>query len=145
MFLDASAIVAILNQEADAGALVDCIERATTSPIVSPLVRFEAVLALAKARAGGKKPSPEAIAQAALSVQLFLQAVDAEEMPITGEIGRTAVAASARYGKVVGHPAALNFGDCFAYACAMDRVVPLLFNGEDFSQTDVVPALGRDG
>ena len=141
MFLDASAIVAILNDEADADALVDCIDRSEQSPIVSPLVRFEAILSLTKARAKGGRPSAAAIAQATLSVQLFLQAVEAEEIAITAEIGRAAVAASARYGKVVGHPADLNFGDCFAYACALEKLVPLLFKGDDFSQTDVVPAL----
>ena len=90
----------------------------------------------------GGRPSAAAIAQATLSVQLFLQAVSAEEIAITAEIGRAAVATSARYGKVVGHPADLNFGDCFAYACAMEKLVPLLFKGDDFSQTDIVSALG---
>lgn len=36
------------------------------------------------------------------------------------------------------HPAALNFGDCFAYALAMQRAEPLLFKGDDFTLTDVV-------
>jgi len=35
------------------------------------------------------------------------------------------------------HPAALNFGDCFSYALAVARGVPLLFVGDDFSKTDV--------
>jgi len=39
------------------------------------------------------------------------------------------------------HPAGLNFGDCFAYALAKSTGEPLLFKGEDFRQTDVVPAL----
>jgi ribonuclease VapC len=45
------------------------------------------------------------------------------------------------YGKGSGHPAQLNFGDCFAYALARDRAEPLLFKGNDFSQTDVRSAL----
>ena len=39
------------------------------------------------------------------------------------------------------HPAGLNFGDCFAYALSVDKGEPLLFKGDDFSQTDVRPAL----
>lgn len=42
-----------------------------------------------------------------------------------------------RYGKGSGHPAKLNFGDCFAYALAASLDAPLLFKGEDFAQTDV--------
>jgi ribonuclease VapC len=39
------------------------------------------------------------------------------------------------------HPAGLNFGDCFAYALAKERDLPLLFKGEDFPQADLRPAL----
>ena len=46
-----------------------------------------------------------------------------------------------RYGKGSGHGARLNFGDCFAYALAKSRNVPLLFIGDDFSQTDIASAL----
>jgi ribonuclease VapC len=42
-----------------------------------------------------------------------------------------------RYGRIVGHKAALNFGDCFAYACARAYRAPLLYKGEDFSHTDL--------
>jgi uncharacterized protein with PIN domain len=46
------------------------------------------------------------------------------------------------YGRGTGHPARLNFGDCFAYALAKERNEPLLFKGDDFSQTDI-PLVGR--
>ena len=49
---------------------------------------------------------------------------------------RVAVAAHARYGKGR-HPARLNLGDCFAYACARVHGVPLLYVGDDFPQTDI--------
>ena len=45
------------------------------------------------------------------------------------------------FGKGSGHPAQLNFGDCFAYALARDRGEPLLFKGNDFSHTDITPAI----
>ncbi len=57
-------------------------------------------------------------------------------VPITAEIGRMAVEAFARFGRG-NHPARLNLGDCFAYACARNLGVPLLFKGTDFSQTDI--------
>ena len=54
---------------------------------------------------------------------------------------RMAIDANLRYGRGSGHPAQLNFGDCFAYALARSRNLPLLFKGDDFIHTDVVPAL----
>ena len=55
------------------------------------------------------------------------------------EIGRTAIKAFDRFGRGR-HPARLNMGDCFAYACAKTLAVPLLFKDDDFSQTDVAIA-----
>ncbi len=46
-----------------------------------------------------------------------------------------------RFGKGSGHKAQLNFGDCMAYALAKQQNQPLLFKGNDFSQTDIEPAL----
>ena len=47
------------------------------------------------------------------------------------------------YGKGNGHPAQLNFGDLFSYALAKSRGLPMLFKGDDFSQTDVINARSR--
>lgn len=63
----------------------------------------------------------------------------AQIIPITAEIGTLAVEASRLYGRGR-HKADLNFGDCFAYACARSRGVPLLFKGEDFIHTDIEAA-----
>lgn len=60
--------------------------------------------------------------------------------PSTAEI-EAAYAAFITYGKGSGHPAALNFGDLFSYALAKVRGLPLLFKGDDFSQTDLIPAV----
>ncbi len=54
--------------------------------------------------------------------------------------GRAAYPAFVTFGKGSGHPAGLNFGDLFGYALAKVRDLPLLFKGNDFSQTDIVPA-----
>lgn len=56
------------------------------------------------------------------------------------EEARIAVAASRGYGKGSGHPAQLNFGDCLVYRAARSRDLPLLFTGNDFALTDIVPA-----
>jgi ribonuclease VapC len=53
-----------------------------------------------------------------------------------------ATAALTRFGRGRGHPAQLNFGDCLAYAVAKVHGVPLLFKGNDFSETDLVSASG---
>jgi len=53
----------------------------------------------------------------------------------------TAFNAFVTYGKGSGHPAGLNFGDVFSYALAKTRHLPLLFKGEDFSKTDIRPAI----
>ena len=60
-------------------------------------------------------------------------------VPITAEIGRGALSAFERYG-TGRHPAALNMGDCFAYACARQLDMPLLFKGDDFPLTDITVA-----
>ena len=141
MFIDASAVVAILNGEPEGEALISCIESASEPMMFSPLVRFEAIVSLAKARTHGVKPKAETLARASAAVDLFFEEIGATEIGVTPEIGRLAVDASARYGKIVGHPAALNFGDCFAYAHARAFQQMLLFIGGDFSKTDIQSAL----
>jgi ribonuclease VapC len=61
--------------------------------------------------------------------------------PVTERQARIAREAYRDFGKGSGHAAQLNFGDCFAYALAKDRMEPLLFKGGDFRHTDVRPAL----
>ena len=57
--------------------------------------------------------------------------------PVTEAQDRIARRAYADFGKASGHPAKLNFGDCFAYALAKAKREPLLFKGDDFAATDV--------
>src|SRR5437016_4154049 len=61
--------------------------------------------------------------------------------PVTDKHARLGRAAYRDFGKGSGHPAQLNFGDCFAYALARESGEPLLFKGRDFTYTDVTPAL----
>ncbi len=62
-----------------------------------------------------------------------------EIIPVTAAQARIARRAHQRFGKGP-HLAGLNFGDCFAYALAKARDLPLLFTGEGFARTDIVPA-----
>ena len=108
---------------------------------MSPLVKLEASVALGRQKAAAKgtnfKPSPELLRQAQGAVDAFVEDLDAEEVAITPEVGRLALGAAAVYGKAVGHPADLNFGDCFAYGCAKLLAAPLVYKGKDFARTDL--------
>lgn len=137
MFIDASAIVAILNREPDADALVQRIEAHNGDRFVSPLVRFETTAALARSRSGTRHPTPEQFAEAEAITNAFCASIEAKDITITPTIGDKALLAGRTYGKFVGHEADLNFGDCYAHACATAYRVPLLYKGNDFSKTDL--------
>ena len=72
-------------------------------------------------------------------VEDFLRLAKIEVVAMPAEARREAIRAHVRYGKGR-HPAALNFGDCFAYACARHARSPLLYKGDDFSRTDIEAA-----
>ena len=134
MFVDASAIVAILTREAEADALADVLEGAR-SPITSPIAIFEAALGICRKRHAS-------VGEAEADVREFLEVADIRAVPITEREAATALAAFSRYGKGRGHPAQLNLGDCFAYAIAKNHRTALLFEGEDFDKTDIAVAAG---
>jgi ribonuclease VapC len=142
MFLDASAIVAILAQESDADDLLSRIESRPTACYYSALSAYESIISLSRILTnlsdGPEAPiRPATIERTQQQVMGFLAVLEAEEIIIGGTALNRALAATRAYGKHVAHPARLNFGDCFAYACAKDSGIPLLFKGNDFSQTDV--------
>jgi ribonuclease VapC len=138
MFLDASAIVAIFNHEPERKALLQTLERSATAILYSPLSRFEAVVSLARSRAGPhQSATPAAIDAVRAGVDLFLSEVGASSLDLTESIGTGALTAAQTYGRAVGHPASLNLGDCFAYACAKDAKVGLIYKGNDFFRTDL--------
>jgi ribonuclease VapC len=83
------------------------------------------------------RPTPEIVAAARDLVDDLVAELGAKEITISASIGDKAVDAAMTYGKAVGHPADLNFGDCFAYACAKACGVGLIYKGDDFAQTDL--------
>lgn len=140
MFLDASAIAAVLLGEDDGPALLKAMEGARGKLRFSPVVRLESVLALVRARVTkrGKGPATaEDFEKAAALFDDLMNALDAYEVLITTGIGNEAIKALSLYGKMVGHPAQLNMGDALAYACAKAYHAPLLYKGNDFAQTDM--------
>lgn len=72
--------------------------------------------------------------------EALMQIFDVKIIAVDERLARLSLDAHSSFGKGV-HPAGLNFGDCFAYALAKDLDCPLLFVGNDFSQTDIVSAL----
>ena len=131
MFVDASAIVAILVLEDDGPALEVRLGQAH-SIHASAVAMYEAVLGIARIL-------NVSVAAAQAEVDNFIAETGAQVIPITAEIGREAIRAFERFGRGR-HPARLNMGDCFAYACARALGVPLLFKGDDFSLTDIAVA-----
>jgi len=128
MFIDASAIVAILVGEPPAPDLLARLER---EPVLftSALAVFEAALAIARL----KRVAPEA---ALADIAEFVDSARVACVAIDFATAEAAVAAHARYGKGR-HPADLNMGDCFSYAAAKQLGTPLLYVGDDFAATDL--------
>ena len=126
--VDASALVAIAELEPDAPDLLQAIAD-TESAVISPVNATEAGIVLLSR---GRFQSPEGFRnwRSTIAVDLSLEAPDEQAV----------LAAFLRYGKGR-HPARLNIGDCFAYALAKRLGAPLLYRGDDFSQTDIRSAL----
>jgi ribonuclease VapC len=138
MFLDASAIVAILNREPGFESLLERVRTGPTPLCYSPLSRFEAVTALARGRAGKhRSATKEDIVAFGNIVDAFLADLGAKGVDLTAAVGFAAQEAAQTYGRCVGHPAGLNLGECFAYAAAKAAGVGLLYKGTDFAQTDL--------
>lgn len=131
MFADASALTAILLKEPDEASLVARMQ-AHALRVTSPLAVWETVMAVSRGLG-------LSIAMAEVAVEDFLKVTQIEVRPVLAEVRHLAVEAQARFGKGR-HPAALNFGDCFAYACARHARVPMLYKGDDFSLTDIEAA-----
>ncbi len=125
MVLDTSALIAILSGEPEQEAFIHAIERADVR-LLSAATLLEASIVI-EARYG---------AAGAHHLDRLLERADVEIVPVDGEQASAARSAWQRFGKGR-HPTALNFGDCFPYALAVTRGEPLLFKGNDFSQTDV--------
>jgi len=140
MFIDASAILAVIKKEPEAELFAEKIKNATKI-CASAMSRYEAVVGLATAsRKAGQRISAKAIADAVSMVDDFFEIFDIRIIPIDEREAKEAIEAFANYGKGTGHRAQLNMGDCFSYGVAKSHKLPLLFKGSDFIHTDIKKA-----
>jgi ribonuclease VapC len=129
MVLDTSALLAILLDEPGRRAFTEAIERAGRCAVSAATVVEVSMILESRHGAGGVRAFDRLVAAAGVAV-----------VPVDATQADAAREAFRQYGKGR-HPAALNFGDCFAYALARTRGEPLLFKGGDFALTDLRPGL----
>jgi len=129
MVVDTSVIVAIARREPEALAFSKMLEE-TRGKLMAVPTYLECVFVLA-----GIAPT-KGLA--------FLQGIVSDTLitlvPFGEQELEAAIEARVKFSRGSGHAAKLNFGDCFAYALAKTRNVPLLFKGDDFIHTDIEPA-----
>lgn len=128
LVIDTSALVALLEDESEAPVLRQALSGDATR-LISTVSLLEATCVLGARRGPG----------AVLELSLFLSEFDLRPVPFDPEQLSIAQRAWLVYGRGR-HPAKLNFGDCASYALAQSRSEPLLFIGNDFSQTDILIA-----
>jgi ribonuclease VapC len=126
MIVDTSALIAILRQEPDHSALEKILDEADSLSIsAATYVELSIVIDSRKDPAMSREMDD------------LLDRFSFEIEPVTVEQARIAREAYRDYGRGSGHPASLNFGDCFSYALAREKREPLLFKGDDFGHTDL--------
>ena len=122
MVVDTSALMAVALDEPAADQVSAGLEGASEIAL-SAVTMAEALIV-----AGLRGLGPE--------MQRLIEGLGTEVVPVTPADALRVAAVYRRWGKG-NHPAGLNFGDCFSYALAQARACPLLYVGDDFSQTDV--------
>ncbi|MGH3646999.1 MAG: type II toxin-antitoxin system VapC family toxin [Micromonosporaceae bacterium] len=129
MVIDTSALVAMLTDEPGAESFEAAVE---TDPVklmsTASLVETAIVIESRYGEPGGRE------------LDLWLHRAGVDLVPLSADHADTARLAYRQFGKGR-HAASLNYGDCFAYALAKVSGEPLLFKGNDFSRTDITPAM----
>jgi ribonuclease VapC len=129
MVIDTSALIAVLLSDPLAPRLVTAIEAASPRLLsATNLLEAAMVIESRKGEIGGRE----------LDLLLYRSAV--EVVPVDHDQAEIARTAWRQFGKGR-HPGGLNYGDCFAYALAKARRLPLLFQGDDFARTDIEAAI----
>jgi len=129
MVIDTSAVVAILMDEPEQNVFKQILASDTVA-VISAMTFYETSIVMA-----AKKRTQAA----ARLVDDFVRDLSIDVVAITIDDIAAAREVYFRYGRGY-HPARLNLADCFAYTLAKVRNEPLLFKGDDFSKTDIVPA-----
>ena len=129
MIVDTSALVALLRGEEDAPRFALALAARGERKRISAATFLETAIVIDGSRdAIASRRLDEVVAKSNLAIE-----------SVTADQARIARAAYRDFGKGSGHPAGLNFGDCFAYALAKTSGEPLLFKGNDFALTDIRP------
>lgn len=131
VIVDSSALVAILRDEPDAAAYTAAIENVSECHISAATFLETAIVIDGYRDPIASRRFDDLLREAAIVIE-----------PVTEAQAHIARQAYRDCGRGSGHPARLNFGDCFAYALARETGEPLLFKGDDFIHTDATPALG---
>jgi ribonuclease VapC len=126
MIVDSSALIAILTEEPEAPLFAYTIDS-------HEVVRASAATYLETSILLDKRRDP--VISARLDELIMNSEIIIE--PVTYEQAKIARQAYRDYGKGSGHPANLNFGDCFSYALAREKREPMLYKGDDFVHTDI--------
>ena len=130
MIVDSSALLAILRDEPDGQQFAVAIAKAESRRMSAATFLETAIVIDASREPVASRRFDDLVKQAGLVIEA-----------VTEEQARIAREAYRDFGKGSGHPAQLNFGDCFAYALAKTLGEPLLFKGRDFSHTDIRSAV----
>lgn len=132
MIVDSSAIVAILHDKPEASTFAQALFESFDSRI-SAVSYVEVAIVIDR---GGDPVASRRVDELIERAEISIEAVSVAQAGI-------ARAAYRDFGKNSGHPAKLNFGDCFAYALAKTMREPLLYKGNDFIHTDMESALDQ--
>lgn len=132
MFVDVSALVAMLTSEDDARLLASRLQ-ASQKRLTSPLAALEAGVAIARA-------TGLPIQESEAAVKRFLELMGIQILSLPVQLVPLAAAALARYGRDAGHPAGLGTSEAFAYAAARYYRLPLLHTNPGFAATDIEAA-----
>jgi len=130
VIVDTSALIAILRDEPEAAACARAIEAASHRRISAANFLEAAIVIDGTRDPVASRRFDDLLKEAQLVIE-----------PVTEAQAKMAREAYRDFGRGSGHPAKLNFGDCFAYALSRSSGEPLLFKGNDFAHTDIAPAL----
>ena len=130
MIVDSSALIAILRAEPDAEVFANALDKPGPRRISAGTYVELGIVVDAKRNPSASRHVDQLIEEAGIEIE-----------PVTERQARIAREAYRDFGRGSGHPAQLNYGDCFSYALAKDLAEPLLFKGKDFTHTDVRSAV----
>ena len=139
MFVDASALIAILNDEPEKDLLLYKLEQGRAVPHVSTVTVLEAVEGYAKTVLSSDRDpvTPELFEAARQDVADLLEAIGAKQIGLTGHMTQMALDYAARYGQGR-HTAALSMNECLSVACARAYHMPLLYAAKRFDRIEPV-------